>query len=324
MELYHKKVNLGTKPTTEENYNTSRRPRNIYFQKMIKKNQNQKHNETFEGSIGRENLPNIRSSMEDILSEENNKKKGVKYANQKNRDLQSPDSTTQIRKRIDKSASPRHMGGYPRDYNNEDNREATPLRKVLNLSREPYYSEVGKRFNTINNDTKAEPNNIRKKNIRTINRKNFKNQYNDGEDDDYYDNQQNYLNPEESQNDYEFSSIQDDEKIANGLKFSRSPPPMRNRNQFTKVIKNPRYNETRNKDIQVMPKLRKQPTNTNYLSNNINSNTDEDVDELLRTIEDLQSIINAQKNEIRKLKKDNYNKNKENILLKNELDDLQK
>ena len=75
-----------------------------------------------------------------------------------------------------------------------------------------------------------------------------------------------------------------------------------------------------------MTTLRKPtPLTTNYnTSNNLNQNDDEDVDELIRTIEDLQSIINGQKHEIRKLKKDNYYKEKENNMLKNELNDLQK
>ena len=329
MELYRKKVNLGGKPNQDTSYTTSQRPRNIYLQKMIKKNP--KQNETFEGSLNRDNLPNVRSSLEDMVSEENNKKKAMKYAGQRNTDVQSPESK-QVRRRIEKSASPpRRGGGYSRNYR-EDSGEATPIRKVLNLSREPYYSAVGQRFNTINNDNKPIVSvKRRSNNIRNIKRKNFRNQYNDGEDDDYYYNQPpnyNVMNPEESQNDYEFSSIQDDDRFANGLKNSRSPQPTRPNKQFGKIERNPRYNEPRTKDIQVMPPIRK-PSKSKYLSNDINNNTninntnvnnspEEEMDELLKTIEDLQKIIANQKLENRRLKKDNYNKNKEMNMLKND------
>ena len=306
MELYRKKVNLGGKGNPEASYTTSQRPKNIYLQKMIKKNQ-PKHNETFEG-----NVPNVRSSMEDMYSEENNKKRGMKYAGQNNMDIQSPESQP-VRRRIEKSASPPRRGGNSRNYR-EDSGEATPIRKVLNLSREPYYSAVGQRFNTINNDNKPVGSDKRRNNnIRNINRKNIRNQYNEGEEENDYYNQPNYMNPEESPNDYEFSSIQDDDKLANNLKYSRSPQPMRPNNQFGKIERNPRYIEPRAKDIHAMAQVRK-PSKSKCLSNNLNinnvNNTEEEMDELLKTIEDLQKIIADQKLENRRLKKDNYNKNK--------------
>ena len=165
-----------------------------------------------------------------------------------------------------------------KDYG-EDSRDETPIRKVLNLSREPYYSAVGKRFNTLNNDKNLKP-----KNIRNLTRKNYKNQYNDGDDDDYYDNPQNYYNPEESQNDYELSSINGEDRMPQNMRISRSPEPVRLKNKSTRVIQKPRYQEGRTKDIQAMPRLRKQPI-TNY-----NVTNEDDVDDLIKTIEDLQAI----------------------------------
>ena len=324
MELYRKKV---TKPNTglderyeEPIYNPSQRPKNIYMQKMIKKNRDQYTNENEVSNEGK-NIQNVRSSMEDILSDENNKKKGIKYVTKKNRDIQSP-GIKQVPRRIEKSVSPRGRGGYDMDYG-EDSRDETPIRKVLNLSREPYFSAVGKRFNTISTDNK--PSIRTRNNMRNINRKNYRNTSNDGDDEDYYDNlqkSQNYINHDENQNNFELSSLNDDERNPRGMKISRSPEPVRVNNKFRKVLRKPRYPEMRSKDIQAMYGVRK--PNTTYLNTDINQNEDEDVDQLIRTIEDLQAIINGQKHEIRKVKKDNYNKDKEINLLRNELDEMQK
>ena len=339
MELYHKKNNISVQRSKPQErydnrrYNPNKNARNLYMQKVLKQKPSQGRNDPYEISSSGENIPNnIRSNMEDIFSDENNKKKAIKYVIQigKSRNIKSPEPNHD-QKRFERSASPGGRGELPID-NTHDSNEATPLRKVLNLSREPYYSSVGNRFRTLNDDGGV--NNMRRKNnIPNINRKKYKPQYNDeeGDDEDYYDNQQNYLNPEESQNepnDFEFSSINDEERMLY-FKNSRSPEP-RMGSKFNRMIRRPRYKEPRNKDIHAMPKYRKN-SNNKYLSNtlnniNTNTNTDEDmdVDELFRTIEDLQSIINGQKHEIRNIKKDNFNKDKEINLLKNELDNIQK
>ena len=79
------------------------------------------------------------------------------------------------------------------------------------------------------------------------------------------------------------------------MKISKSPEPLRLKNKNTQVVRKPRYTETRTKDIPAMPRIRK--PNNNYLSINVNPNDDEDVNELIRTIEDLQAIINEEKKE---------------------------
>lgn len=345
MELYRKKVNLNSQRSRPQErydnmrYNPSKRPRNIYLQKMAKQNPNQSR-EGYEISSATDNIPNVRSNMEDIFADDSNKNRAIKYVIQigKSRNLKSQDPD-EVQKRFEKSASPRGRGAFPRESTHDSN-EATPLRKVLNLSREPYYSTAGNRFRTINNESQGPINNLRRrnKNKRNLNRTNYRSQYIDGEDDDdYYDNPQNYLNPEESQNDqndYELSSFNDDDRIQI-FKNSRSPEP-RIASKFYRGIRKPKYSrEIRNKDIQAMPKYRKN-SNNKYISNNlnnttaapnnVNTNTDEDadVDELIRTIEDLQSIINGQKHELRTMKKDNFSKDKEIVLLKNELDNMQK
>ena len=323
MDLYRKKVNLGSKQNDgqedryeDAKYNPPHRIKNIYFQKISKPNKTQNKEEPLESSQGGKN-------MDDFLSDENNRKNTSKYMNQKNRNYQSPDSNLP-QKRLEKSASPKRRGDYEKEYGDES-RGDSPNRKALNLSREPYYSELGRRFNTISNDKNSAEKQRAKNNIKSIKRNYYKNQ-NEGDDEEYYDKSQNYYyNPAITQNDNEFSSI-NGEDMPQGIKISRSPEPSRSRNNFSKIVKRPGYREKRPKDIQFMQTLRKPtPSTTIYTtSNNLNQNADEDVDELIRTIEDLQSIINGQKHEIRKLKKDNYNKEKENNMLKNELYELQK
>ena len=73
------------------------------------------------------------------------------------------------------------------------------------------------------------------------------------------------------------------------IKSSRSPEPVSLKNKFHKIKGNPRYNKTKNKDIKVMPKLRK-TRNNNDLNNNMNINNDEEVDELFKAIVDLQLL----------------------------------
>ena len=162
MELYRKKFNLGTKPNSgqDEGYEDrknlpSQRLKNVYLQNLLKQNREQFPND-YDASHAGKNIPNIRSSMEDIFADDNNKKKALKYIIQKNRNMQSPDSK-KVSKRLEKSASPMGRGGKDKDYA-DDSREETPIRKVLNLSREPYYSAVGNKFNTINNDKKPSNN----------------------------------------------------------------------------------------------------------------------------------------------------------------------
>ena len=53
--------------------------------------------------------------------------------------------------------SPRRKRGLF-TINREKNKKTSPIRNILNISRESYYSEVGKRFNTISNQPKGEIN----------------------------------------------------------------------------------------------------------------------------------------------------------------------
>ena len=298
MDLYRKKVNFGVKPTSgqeerneDPKIDPSKRLKRLYLHHLLKQNQTQ---------IARNNNPN-KTMTEDFLSDENSKKMPYKYGNLKNRNINSPDFKQQ--KHYDKSMSPMRRG-QPK----EENMRTSPVRKNLNLSREPYYSAVGKSYNAFEPKTK---NKLKGKDYPpNFNNKNYRNTYN-GDDEDYYD---------DNQNDIESSNYDNERIPPQALKTSRSPEPISLRNQFLKQADKPRY-ISRNKDIQAMPKQRK-PLNTSYLNNNTNLNTDEEVDELFKTIDELQSIINKQKNQIRNLKKDNYNKDTKLNKLKEEVDDL--
>ena len=151
MDLYRKKVNVEIKPSSgkEENYedskyNPSKRPKNIYLQNDTKQNQPQFCNDLIDEYQPGKNIP---STKENVVSDENNKPKSIKYPNSKTRNFQNPEEN-QVQRDLERSISPKGNRKRPLDYGGEGNIETSPIRKVLNLSREPYYSEVGKRFNT--------------------------------------------------------------------------------------------------------------------------------------------------------------------------------
>jgi len=141
-------------------------------------------------------------------------------------------------------------------------------------------------------------------------------QYMDMDDEDYYGNLQNYGPVEESQNDLEFSSINDDDRM---MSLRNIDPKMSRRaNKILNETYEKPSRRMRNKDISVLPNVR----NSRYLISN--NTTDDDVDELIRTMEELQTIIDGQKQDLRNMRKDNYTKDKEIGLLKLELDYMQK
>ena len=325
MDLYHKKLNVGTKNSrrfqdrnNDVEYQPSKKSQNIYIQKMIPRNEN------FEISAV-ENIPNVRSSMEDIFSNEDNKKRAIKYVinigrNKNIRNSPNYDAT----RRFEKSASPNRgrlgQNRYAESYETTPSRNRGPHRRG-----ESYFNNRLATLNDYTPYTNTGYNNLRKKNRFNDNisyknnmrpsRRNYS-QYMDIDDDEYYDNPQNYGPVEESQNDLEFSSINDDDR----MQRLRNVDP--NRSRRTNRLLNETYEKPsrrmRNKDITALPNMR----NNRYLITN--NTTDDDVDELIRTVEDLQTIIDGQKQDLRNMRKDNYNKDKEIGLLKLELDNMQK
>ena len=236
MDLYQKKryyQNQGNKERKmrfDKRNNELNKEENTYLQKMLEKN-----------PLSKENMSYIRTNMKNIFSDENTLKRAINFVTKHNR--VSPNERYRSRN-FEKSASPLgRRQRYP-DYN----QTITPLRKVLNITREPLYSYNNTMTNASGNDY----------NINRINNKK----------DDYYD--------------IEISSINE-----NGMPQSKSPQHIK------------------------------------YKSNNIrNEDNDDDINELITTIEDLQSIINGQKYELKNVKKENRMKDKEIEYLKNEVDNL--
>jgi uncharacterized phage infection (PIP) family protein YhgE len=317
MDLYHKKVNLGNKSNrrpkyTETDNNPPKKNENVYISKIIPKN------ETFD--LGREHIPNVRESMEDLFANEDTKKRAIKYVINIGKNKTTKTSPNSVNRRFEKSASPnRGRGlGYPL---NDKSYETTPNRRFPERRGE---SQVNNRSNNLGYTpmTNTGYNNLRRKNkfndnnnsyrINTRPKKNVYTGYNDDDDDEYYDNP-----PEESNNDIDLSSMNEAEDIPVNLK--NIEPKILNR---VKNVLNDTYERAarrvRNKEINAIPKDRL-PSNSKNLNKTV-----EDVDDLYKELDDMQQVIDRQKHDLRKIKKDNYNKDKEINLLKNDLDNMQK
>ena len=306
MELYRKKINIGNKVSRRlrEKYNEAEneqqnKSQDTYLQKMIKKkNEAQPKNEPL--NLSTENIQNVRTSVEDILSNENNKKKAIKYVIQigKNKNIPNNSVSYDIEPRIDKSESPKRGGkgyikGYVNSYRNSPNRN---IPKGITQPGTNKYIAINEYSNPDVN--------VPKRNYKTI-------------DQDSSSKKRKYLNQEENPNELEASSLIEDERGG----YGKGPDP-RVMNRINRVLKD-RYEkevrkpqERRNRNISAMPKLRKR-SNQNYSYTFINDDENDDIDELIKTIEELQGANNI-------LKKDNYKKNKEINMLKNELDNIQK
>ena len=295
MDLYHKKVNIVNKgkrrtkdQTSENEYNPSTKKTNIYIQKMIPRNEN------IDFSTAGENIPNVRSSMEDIFSNEDNKKRAIKYVINIGRNKTLRNSPNyEMNRRYEKSASPkrgRMIPNPPRVF--ADSYETTPSRKLPSRRGESYFnnrlttmndyyppiSNTG--YNNLRRKNKFNDNFSYKNNMRP-NRRNY-GPYIEIEDDDYYENPPNYITVEESQNDLEFSSINEDDRLP--LRLRNADPRMLNRvNRVFNDTYERAARRVRNKDINAFPRVRKD--SNRYI--NISPNYDDDMDKLIRTVEDL-------------------------------------
>ena len=236
MDLYQKKRyyqnqgNKGIKTRYDKRKNELTREENYYLQKMLEQNK-----------LTKENMSYVRTNMKTLLADENSLKKAINYVTRHNRF--SPNERYRNRY-LEKSASPL---GRRQKYQ-DNNQTVTPLRKVLNITREPFYSYNNTLTNASGND-----------------------------------NNQNRVNNKKEENyDIEISSINE-----NGMPQPKSPQQVKYK--------------------------------SNYIRNEEN---EDDINELITTIEDLQSIINGQKYELKSLKKENRNKDKEIEYLKNEVNNL--
>ena len=330
MDLYHKKVKIGTKANRkgkqgkymEPEYNQEKPKQNIYLQKMMPQNENIDLKSTGD---------NVRSSMEDIFSNEDNKKKAIKYVINigRNKNIRNSPNYQRAR-RLEKSASPNRGRRYPQEYGEiyEDTpnlrypeRRGDSHLNNRHTTSNDYNPKVYTGYNNSKNKKKYNDNNTAYKNNLRPNIRNYS-QYNDGDTEEYYDDQPNYINIEESQN-FEVSSIED----------GRAPKRLRNvQPNIMNRVKNPLDDpygrapqRVRNKDVIAIPKVSKQPNYKqpkNFRNNDLN--TDDEIDELIQTIEYLKSLNDRQKYKLKNLRKDNYQKDKEINLLKNDLENLEK
>ena len=329
MELYHKK-NIESKPykrgRERNSRNENNQRKNIYLHKMIEQNLSQSKNEPIDISSAGDNIPNIRSNMEDIFANDETKKKAIKYVLEigRSRNIRNSPRSQQ---RLDKSASPfvSTRGGYIRG-NNESNR-ASPNKtfykgKQYNIIITRNRNKQGNDYNIAPNTVSNfyNPNKMKSNNYIKKNDNRYRDQNIDDENDEYYESQPNYanINQEEGPNDYDYDLVSENNNEQD-IKYARSPEPKMSKNESYARIN--RRQQRRNKDIQMMPSHKKQ-YNTSYFLNN--ANNDDDISELIRTIEELQSVINGQKNLIKNNRRDLINKTKEISYLKNELDLLQK
>ena len=80
-------------------------------------------------NLSTENIQNVRSSVEDILSNENKKKNAIKYVIQIGKNKRIPNSSTSydIEPNYNNSESPRRGRGYPRGFANS----ISPSRNIV-------------------------------------------------------------------------------------------------------------------------------------------------------------------------------------------------
>ena len=176
MELYRKKINIGNKVSRRlrEKYNEAEmaeqneqnEAQNTYLQKMIKKkNVSQPKNDAL--NLSSENIQNVRSSVEDILGNENNKKRAIKYVIQigKNRKIPTNQASYEVEPRFEKSESPKREGrGYKTYVNSYKN---SPSRNTNEPKRQ---SESGpKKYISINDYSNTDLNNINNKTSNNFN-----------------------------------------------------------------------------------------------------------------------------------------------------------
>ena len=320
MELYHKKTNATNKSTNkleDKNDENNYKPPKKYV-KNQPLNDSQKITKNYK-------TINVQSNPKN----DDLPKRRIKYVIQlgKNKDNQDVEEFIQ---RQDRSASPRRRGqgsGFP--YPGENYRPTLNTQVIKSNLDSLYTTGNNSRYNTLNDFNSINPlkyndiNNLKKKNIKGRIKQNYNPRYNDVDDDFYNNSIQNYINIESSQNEFEISSINDDDRMP--IKNARSPEPklpfrIANilKSRYKDEERKLRYPQMRalNKDIRTIPKSGRQTIR--YI------NPDDDVDDLIQNIEDLQSSNNNLKQQIRNLKIDNINKDKEINYLKDELDNMQK
>ena len=319
MDLYQKKNKVSNEVIqrlNDEYKDSTNNPPKRYKKNQIK-------GETIE-STSKDKIQNRPQDKEDLPGNEKNQK-NMKYVIQLGKNKENPEREEKYL-HPNKSAylfQNEKEGSIP--YPEYENYKVNPNMK---MSKRPQITTNNNRFNKIsdnprinqrgNNDYNNQPKRL--SHARAPYRAN--NRYNDTRDDEYYDNRPNYVGIESSQNEFEISSINDEERVP--IKNTRSPEPrvppqIRNilSNRYLQEEKKSRYQDPRTRNIEG-PRLKKQ----RFVDSRITD--DDEIDNLIQIIEDLKSNIKDQKQQIRNLKIDNIKKDKEISYLNNELDNLQK
>ena len=279
MELYKKKINIE--------------------RKKIRDNEKKENEYTLKNN-------NLNLSSE---TKKNIKKKSIKYVIQigKNRRVSNTSSSYDIKPHYGRMINPKILNDgdsrYIKTFTNTDNSSPNKSFQIIDsVSNNNKYISI----NDYSPMTYIDINNINptKRNFKTIETDSSNKKKNSYKNLSFILN----VNTEKSQN--EISSIYNE--------GYNKYPDSKIMNRNSRVLKE-RYEissgkEKRNRNIHAMPRIRK--NNVSIQNYKIKINEENEVIDLIKEIEELQTII-------KNLKKDNYNKNKEINILKNELDNFE-
>ena len=315
MDLYQKKnkVSLDVAQRLKDKYKESaNNPPKRYKKAQIRA-------ETYDLSP-RDDAQNKPQENEDMSGNDNNQK-NLKYVIKMGKSKEKQEDEEKYLRPNKSAALYKNERGGSVPYPEEENYRAVPNMK---MTKKP--QNAGNRFNTYSDISRLNQKGINessqpKKVSRGRVPNKYNNRYNEGRDDEYYDNRPNYAGIESSQNEFEISSINDDDRVP--IKNTRSPEPrlpprVANiiSNRYRQEEKKMKYQDPRDQNVQG-PRVKKQRFGESR-------NPDEEIDDLIQIIEDLKNNIDDQKSQIRNLKLDNIKKDKEINNLSNELDNIQK
>ena len=196
MELYRKKTNLQNKANPrfrdkyhDSDYSQPNEDQNSYLHQMLKKKAvSQPRNEAL--NLSTENLQNVRSSVEDILADENNKKKAIKYVIHIGKNRRNPNSSISYDEpRYQNTESPKrgtkpYLKEFLSSYKNSPTRTYDDQRAQSHLKKNKYIS--------INDYTNGD---LKKKQKSSSNKK-----------------ANNYQNQEDTPNEYEMTSSNEEDQ----------------------------------------------------------------------------------------------------------------
>ena len=294
MELYHKKIKIQKRP--------SKRERESYNMAEVNPRRyrgNSKNNDST-------NIANI------LLNEVNRKKdmKNVLNIGKRRNVSNSPNSLYYEQKR----PSPNYRAGQKYIKSSR----VSPIER--NYDERVYNDNYNYNYNYNNNYIANTTSNFYNPNISKVRQSNSQKRNNRYYDEEeyielipYYQN----TSQEEIQNYYDLNASVD----RNDQKYKYASPEPRIFNKYVPVLKEtyeksarrPYYHVRRYKDIRIPMQNRQNNNNlySNNISNIINNTDEDDVEDLMRTIDELRSVIDEQKNEIKNNRNGLIAKNKE-------------